>query len=489
MRSKGRRVIVASNRGPVSFDRDNSGRLVDRRGAGGLVTAVSVALGSTGGLWIAAAMSEEDRTQAGKNLEAGSPGATYSLRLLAFEPHDYEAFYDGISNRVLWFVHHSLWDIPRQPTFEDLDASWAGFRAVNEGFAEALAEEERSAPGRGVCLVQDYHLSLVPQLVRDRAPDAAIVHFSHVPFAGPTGFRVLPEAIRSGVLRGMLGADVVGFQTPDWAENFLLCCRALPEAEVDLRGAVVRRAGRAVPVRVYPISVDAAGLQEEAGTPEAASSVEEIERWLGDQTLLLRVDRAELSKNLLRGFLAFERFLENNRDWLGRISFLALLNPSRQHLSEYESYTRECVELCERINRRLSQGDWAPIRLLLEDNHPRALAAYRLYDILLVNSVFDGMNLVAKEGAVLNQRDGVLILSENAGATTELGGHAVVVNPFDVEATARAIATAAEMSKEERRQRAAGLRGDVARNPIDEWVGNQLADLDRTRRLSASELG
>jgi trehalose 6-phosphate synthase len=280
----------------------------------------------------------------------------------------------------------------------------------------------------------------------------------------------------------MLGADVVGFQAPAWAENFLLCCRALPDARVDLRRRLVRWEGREVRVRVHPISIDPEALREAAASEPVASAARDIRGWAGEQRLLVRVDRAELSKNILRGFLAYERFLEGNREWLGRIGFLALLNPSRQHLAEYRAYTNECSELAERINGRLGRQGWQPIRLSLKDDHPQVLAAYRLYDVLLVNPVFDGMNLVAKEGPVLNERDGVLILSENAGAYTELGRHALGVNPFDVEATAASMATALRMDPSERRRRSRSLRVAIARNPIDRWVGAQLEDLERVRR-------
>ena len=478
-----KRLVVASNRGPVSFARDESGRPVTRRGAGGLVTAVSVALAGTGGLWIAAAMSEEDRANAGRTLEVGTAGAGFHVRLLPLDPSDYERFYDGASNRVLWFLHHSLWDVPRAPTFEGLADAWRGYERVNQAFAEALEEELRLADGRdAVTLVQDYHLALVPALLRGRSPEAPIVHFSHIPFAGPTEMRILPQPVRESLLAGMLGADVVGFQAPSWAENFLLCCRGLPDARVDLRRRLVRWKDRDVRVRVYPISIDPAALREEAATEAAAEEEREILQWIGDRRLLVRVDRAELSKNILRGFLAYECFLEANPEWLGRIGFLALLNPSRQHLAEYRAYAEEAAELAGRINRRFRREDWEPIQLSLKDDYPRALAAYRLYDVLLVNPVFDGMNLVAKEGPVLNGRDGVLVLSENAGAFAELGRHALAVNPFDVGATAAAIATALKMGPAERRRRARALRRAVTRNPVEAWVGAQIEDLGRISR-------
>jgi trehalose 6-phosphate synthase len=433
-------------------------------------------------------MSEEDRMRAGRTLEEATVGAGYRVRLLAFEPEDYAGFYDGVSNRVLWFLHHSLWDIPREPTFAGFAGAWEQYQTVNEGFARVLEQEGRSVAGREVYLVQDYHLALVPVLLRGRRREARIAYFSHIPFTGPGGLLVLPHPVREALLAGMLGADVVGFQAAQWAENFLLCCRMLPEARVDLRRGVVRWDGREVRVRVYPISIDPVALREAAASDRAAAARSELARWVDGRTLLLRVDRAELSKNILRGFAAYERFLERNQQWLGRIVFLALLNPSRQHLSEYRAYAAECLEAARGINERFGGPHWEPVRLSLEDDHPRVLAAYGLYDALLVNPVFDGMNLVAKEGPVLNERGGVLILSENAGAFAELGRHAVGVNPFDVEATARAIEAAVQMDPAERRRKARGLQAAVAANPVDRWVHAQVEDLERLPRSPARAL-
>jgi trehalose 6-phosphate synthase len=299
--------------------------VVPSRGAGGLVTAMSGALAASGGLWIAAAMSEEDRGQAGAPLELGWSGeARYQVRLLSFDQSVYSHFYDGISNRVLWFLHHLLWDVPHAPTFEGLAEAWDGYREVNEGFARALEEEWRRS-GTAVYLVQDYHLALVPAMLRRRMPEASIAHFSHIPFAGPNSLRILPEPIRRTLLAGMLGADVLGFQAPFWAENFLLCCRGLPGARVDLRRRVVRWDGREVRVRVYPISIDPEAIRKAAASDQVTEARREIERWRGDRRLLVRVDRAELSKNILRGFRAYEKFLLDDPKWLGGIVFLALL--------------------------------------------------------------------------------------------------------------------------------------------------------------------
>jgi trehalose 6-phosphate synthase len=194
---------------------------------------------------------------------------------------------------------------------------------------------------------------------------------------------------------------------------------------------------------------------------------------------MARVDRAELSKNILRGFIAFEALLKDEPGRRGDVTFVAQLNPSRGHIAEYRAYIRECLETADRINRRFRRKRWTPIQVRMEDDFPRALAVYQLYDVLLVNPVFDGMNLVAKEGPVLNERDGVLVLSETAGAFTELGPHALRVNPLDIEETARVMGQALDMEPPERAERLRGLKDVVEGHPIERWLGEQLEDLDR----------
>lgn len=474
-----RQLLIASNRGPVSFVRDEQGEIVPTRGGGGLVTALNATLARTGGLWIASAMSEEDREQALKGrVEVAAEDERYNLRYLAVDPETYDGYYNQISNRVLWFIHHYLWDVGRMPRFDERTrAAWAAYREVNNVFAMALVEEGEGAEGEAAYLVQDYHLCLAPAMIRRLQPRAHVGHFSHTPFPGPTYLQILPNLMREELLTGLLGADVVGFQAAAWADNFLLSCRRLPDAAVDLRRQRVRWQGRNVRVRVYPIAVDAGALEAEAATEHVARARRRIARMRGDAKLILRVDRTELSKNILRGFLAFEAFLQRHPDWRRRVKFLSLLTPSREAIPEYRAYTRECLRTADRINDEVGEPDWQPIEVMIQEDFPFAVAAYGLYDVLLVNPVYDGMNLVAKEGPVVNRRRGVLVLSQNAGAYAELGRHAIVVNPFDVAETSEALALALQMDDRERARRARGLRAAVLRNQPQQWIRAQLDDL------------
>jgi trehalose 6-phosphate synthase len=462
----------------VTFVPGPEGDIVQKRGVGGLVSALSGAIQSTDGLWIASAMSEQDRSHAGRTFHADVGSGRSSLRYLSFDPETYAGYYDSISNRILWFVHHLLWDLPRTPQLQGLTGDWAAYRSVNQSFADALAEQGGS--GEEVrYLVQDYHLSLVPAMLRRARPDARIALFWHIPFAGQDYYAILPEWLREDALRGMLGADVVGFQAPAWAERFLGCCRGLPGAVIDEQRSSIRWEGRDVKVAVYPITIDPDRLRSEAADPAVARARRALQRVAGDGQLMARVDRAELSKNILRGFIAFEALLKDEPGRRGDVTFVAQLNPSRGHIAEYRAYIRECLETADRINRRFRRKRWTPIQVRMEDDFPRALAVYQLYDVLLVNPVFDGMNLVAKEGPVLNERDGVLVLSETAGAFTELGPHALRVNPLDIEETARVMGQALDMEPPERAERLRGLKDVVEGHPIERWLGEQLEDLDR----------
>lgn len=440
-------------------------------------------------MWIASAMTDEDRKRAvGGSFDMTSGGGRHQVRYLAFDPEVFDGFYNGISNRVLWFLHHFLWDVPRAPVFgAATQQAWAYYVEINRAFASALAEED--VGGTSAYLVQDYHLSLVPAMLRELDPEARIAHFSHIPFADPGYLGILPHAMLRELLEGLLGADLLGFQAEAWASNFLHACRSHLNADVDVEDRTISWRGRTIRVGVYPISIDVEALREMAAGDDVSQARRSLLRWRADHRLLLRVDRAELSKNILRGFHAYEAFLRDRPDWRGNVVFLVLLNPSRTGIPEYRAYLKDCRTAAGRINARFGRKGWKPVRLSVKDDYPMTLAAYEQYDALLVNPVFDGMNLVAKEGPVLNDRDGVLILSENTGAFEELGRNALTVNPFDVGATATAIGSALDMGESDRAWRAAALRESVIANRLDRWVGDQLDDLEEVRAAAGAPAG
>jgi trehalose 6-phosphate synthase len=470
-------IVVASNRGPISFEHDETGALTSQRGAGGLVTALSGVFFRDDTTWVAAAMTGGDREVAIEGFEI-DPNAHQRVRFVVIPPDRYEAYYNQMANRILWFVHHYLWDTARTPTFdEETEVVWQEYVEANRAFAVALAEEGERHP---VYLIQDYHLSLVPAMLRELRPDARIAHFTHTPFAGATYLRILPAHMRDAILRGMAGADVVGFQARPWVESFLLSIRDLSGFRV-LRGGRFVVGDRVAAARAFPVAVSAHPIRETAATPEVKRVRRELKEWKGAAKLLLRVDRLEPSKNILRGFLAHELFLRGNPSWQGRVRFLALFSPSREALPEYQAYADDCMAEVERINKELSTEEWKPIEVRIQEDYGFAVAAYGLYDALLVNPVYDGMNLVAMEGPLVNRRHGVLILSRNAGAYGRLGKQALTVNPFDIRETADAIRDALEMPEEERKRRARGLSRTVQAHTPPQWLASQLEALDGVR--------
>ncbi len=480
-------LVIVSNRGPVTFARDGEGARTYSRGAGGLVTALNaVSRYQEGTVWIASATSDEDARVARESREA--PYEVEDLRVALVEHGEdaYELMYNTVANPLLWFVQHGLYDLPYSPTLGDeTRRAWEeGYLPINENFATAvervLGGSSRSG-GEPVVLVHDYQLYMVPRFLREHLGDGAFVSlFVHIPWPDPEGWRVLPRYIREGVLDSLLQADVVAFHTGRYARNFLRTAREVLGAEVDEEEGLVRYRGREAWARAYPISIDPGEFEDLA----ASDAVREQESYVKDLPgkLLLRIDRMDLSKNILRGFRAYGRMLERHPEMKGEVTFLAGLQPSRSSIPEYARYAEEIEKAVEELNEGHGTPSWTPIVLSMEDNFPRSVAAYKNYDALLVNAVRDGMNLVAKEAAVVNEKDGVLILSETAGAHEELGAFAITVNPFDLDEGAEAIYSALTMPEEEKKHRAESLKRQVRDNTIEEWVEAQLDDIAMRRK-------
>ena len=480
-----RKLIVVSNRGPVTFDRDADGGRVARRGGGGLVTALRSLVAMHDVTWIASAMTDEDQRVAeeadgGAIDETARDGSSYRVKLVAHEPTAYDWFYNVIANPTLWFLQHYLWNFAQAPNVDrGLHHAWEeGYVTVNAGFAEAVVAELEAEPGSPV-FFHDYHLYLAPRFVRSRVPDAALSHFVHIPWPEPDYWRVLPEAIRRALHDGLLANDVVGFHTDHWRRNFLRSCADILGVECDFEDGTAEYDDRRIQVTSRPISVDPAEFDELAVSDVIREREEELVAGRPER-LVLRVDRTDPSKNVVRGFRAFERFLTDHPEYHGRVAMLALLDPSRQDIPEYAEYLGAIQRTARVVNDRFQREGWMPIDLRIADDFPGSVAAYKQYDVLLVNAIFDGLNLVAKEAPLVNERDGVLVLSENAGAHEELSEWALSVNPFDIAGQADAIHAALEMPADERAARSRALQAHVREHDLAEWVEGQLADLDAT---------
>ena len=447
---------MVSNRGPLAFSHDKGGQIVSRPGGGGLVSSLAPLIEGTGATWVAAAMSQADREAAARGL-VETDG--FRLRVLRLDPSAYRMAYDVVSNATLWFLTHRLFDQPRRPSIDrHWREAWTAYRQVNRSFAEAVIAD---APEGATVLVQDYHLSLVGTWLAQERPDLRAVHFTHTPFCDPVDLRMLPDDVVEELIGGMASYRACGFHTRRWATAFEACCAAV--------------LGTTPPTFVAPLGPDNDSLREIAGSDACAEAGRQLDELVGDHHLVLRVDRLELSKNLLRGFQAFEELLRSRPEWLGRVVFVALAYPSREGLADYLAYRQEVEGLAARINARWSTPGWTPIILAISDDYPRSIAALARYDVLLVNPVRDGMNLVAKEGPLVNRRDGVLALSREAGAWDELGGAALEINPFDVGGTADVLAAALSMNAGERRAHASAVREAASRRQPRDWLEDQLA--------------
>lgn len=448
--------MLLSNRGPLSFTVADDGSLTARRGAGGLVSGLAPLVRGTDAIWIAAAMSDGDRAAAAQGVVEAEGLRT---RLLAIDADTYGAAYDVVCNATLWFAHHGLFDAARRPRIDRRwYEAWDAYRAVNHAFADAAVE---SAPEDAAVLVQDYHLCLVAPRLAAARPDVRLVHFSHTPFAPPDWLRAVPDAATDELLAGLAAHHACSFHTRRWAASFEASCESRHVAPP--------------PTFVSPLAADVGDLEAVASSDACAAAGAELDELFGDRHVLLRVDRVELSKNLLRGFHAFDLLLEEHPELRGRIVFAAFVYPSREGLPEYLAYRTEVEALIARLNDKWSTPDWTPIVYDPSDDFPRSVAALQRSDVLLVNPVRDGLNLVAKEGPLLNRRDGVVVLSTEAGAWDELAGTgAIGVNPFDVAATADAIHAALTMPAAERAERAAQIRAVAAGHTPADWLRDQL---------------
>jgi len=486
------RVLVASNRGPVSYQFGADGSLTGRRGGGGMIAGVTDGLAALGPqadvTWICAALSDADRAAARRQDAGACDEDGIPVRMLDIPPDTFDRAYNNVANSTLWFLHHLLFDTPNQPQFgREFRRDWAAYLAYNEAFADAVAQEALSrAPSGGLrVLIQDYHLCLAPRMVRERLGDAAgeagIAHFCHTPWAPPDYYRMLPEEMGRAILDGMLAADRAGFHAERWALAFVQCCTAILGADVAAAGPAwrVTYRGHVTEVAVHPLGVDAAALRERARAGDVRAHVGALRQAAGDRRLIVRIDRTELSKNIVRGLAAYRELLATRPQWRGRVVHLAFAYPSRSALAEYRAYTDLVRRIGHQINEEFGTADWEPLVLEVKDDYPRSLAACALADVLLVNPIRDGMNLVAQEGPVLSERGCALVLSREAGAAATLAADALLVNPFDVTETADALHRALAMPDDERRRRGAALAATAAADPPARWLGDQLAALSR----------
>jgi trehalose 6-phosphate synthase len=494
----GERLTVVSNRGPLSFSHAANEKWSAQRGSGGLVTALAELGRLAPVTWISGALGRGDREaaelldsadgserrQVRAVIEAALPGQDIEL-VMRDVPHDaWQAHYATVANPFLWFVQHQLYQLAYAPIVDDdLISAWQhGYRIVNEALARAALAATRTDQ-RPVVLLQDYHLYLAATTIRAQRPPSLLLHFNHIPWPAVDSWLVLPQGLRRAVCEGLLANDIVGLQTDRYATNFLQAVDAfVRDARVDPAGRHVRWRGRTIWVRAYPISIDAdalVGFAAGEAVGRRRRRLEERVRKAGSPRLVVRVDRLEPSKNALRGFLAFEALLRRRPDLRDSVRFLAIQSSSRERLDEYARYASEVRDTVARINGTSSPDD-APIWLLDGTDYAQAIAAMQLADVMLVNPIVDGMNLVAKEAAVVGEP--ALVLSETAGAAEQLAADSLMVTAADVAGTSDALEAGLEMAPSERRRHIRRLRASVREEDLEWWLTRQMRDLAAVAR-------
>jgi trehalose 6-phosphate synthase len=480
--ARGERLLTVSNRGPVEHHWNAEGEIETVGGQGGLATALRVAAQFQPTTWLSSPLTEVDVLIARGKVEP--PSGNAASHFVLTPPEAYDLFYGRFSNEVLWFLQHSLpWP---QDLTEDarLDAWENGYLPVNRAFAEAVVDELESGAFRAVML-HDYHFYAAPAIVRKARPKAYLQHFIHIPWPGPEEWERLEALIVEAICEGLASNDSVVFQTNESASNFLRTCKAYLNCEIDLARGTLKFNGRKVRAWANAISVDPEELEEAAASPDFSRY-----RWLlrpaPGQKTIMRVDRLDVTKNVLRGFEAYRKLLTDHPELHGEVQFLALLVPSKSDIPAYKQYQEESHALVAEINRQFGRARWKPIRLIFEHNRVQALAAMSLYDVLLVNPVADGMNLVAKEGPMLNDHNGVLVLSKKAGAYEELAPAAIGIDPTDVAGTADVLYQALMMPARERQEKAKRLKDIIRAHDLRDWFAALMGeDIDRHAPLPA----
>ncbi len=478
-----RRLILVSNRGPVEHQL-TEGRHEPRRGSGSVVTSFSTLVRQFEFTWVSSAMSEGDRSvsrggASGLSVKSPIPGQHVLLHYVATPRRAYHKYYNVICNPLLWFLQHYMWNPPHNPTVDaNVHDSWeTGYVAVNEAFAKAVVSEARSSSLPPVVMGHDYHLYLLPEFVRRDIPGAIIQHYVHIPWPTPLYWNLIPRHIVRRICESLCAADLVGFQTAQDLRCFLDTVEEfVPEAVVDGNSGTVVLDGQVCSAKVYPGSIDVGEVQHIANAPRTLEYEARLKQDTREHTIV-RIDRAEPNKNIVRGFRAYDLLLNRHDELRDRVKFLAFLVPSRTHLRQYQRYMDEVQQTIQQINNNHGRPGWQPIVPFMENNYTQAVAGMKLYDALLVNTLVEGMNLVAKEGPVVNHRGGVLVLSQSSGAHHQLAHGALSVAPTDIEGTSEALYKAITMPAPERQRRAAYLYQTVCGEDNENWLCRQFSDI------------
>jgi len=482
---KDKNLIVVSNRGPVEFYKYNS-KIKMKRGAGGLVSTLLPLMEALNGVWIASAMTPGDVEVAKRYPDNRVPitedNPLFWVPFVVVEPEQYECYYSTISNPLLWFVQHYMWNSPYTPDIDDrIHQAWdEGYKYMNQKFAQKVYAESKINNKEPLIMLQDYHLYLCPSYIRKKMKNTFLSQFIHIPWPQSDYFNIIPEYMRKAIIEGLLSNNLLGFHIPRYVNNFLHTCEEYVD-EVDYDNGIIWHNGQSTHVKSYPISVDYEGIKELASSKEVSKKEKIIKEIKGDCFLFYRTDRADLSKNIIRGFQAYELFLHKYPEYHGKVKFLTTGKPTRQQIREYYNYYYDIVDIIEEINVKYGTDDWKPIELIFKADYQLVVAAFKNYDCMIVNPIADGMNIVPKEASAVNLKKGVIILSEKAGCFEELKENVLPVNPYDITQTAEAYKNAINMDEKERKFRFSNLQKSVGQRTIYHWISEQFEDIEQIK--------
>ncbi|MDD1774938.1 MAG: trehalose-6-phosphate synthase [Methanobacterium sp.] len=476
-------IIVSSNRGPVVFKKNEEGEIELIRGAGGIVGSMIPFLVQTHGTWVSSAIGEYDHymnTKYEDKVPVPLDNPEYYVQFVKTEEEDYNRFNGKFANPLLWFIHHSMWNPPYSPCADDeLHQAWDSYKHVNSMFAQAIIKDIQKSEKTPIVMLQDYHIYLVPEMIRKEHPDVLMSQFVHIPFPSPEIFQQLPNHMQKEILGSILTNNVLGFHIPRYMNNFLQTVKLiLPDANVDIMGGNILYQGHVCHVRTYPISIDQETIKNQAKSPQVLAKKDEVDEIIGDCKLIYRTDRADLSKNIIRGFQAYDMFLEKYPEWREKVKFVATLMPSRQDIKIYREYTDNIRDLVKEINNKYATPNWEPIKYICRGDYDLVIALLKRYDVLLVNPILDGMNIVAKEGSAINENKGVLVLSTGAGCYEELKEGAICINPYDLRQTAESLDMALLMDDKTKEELQKNAISALKANDLNRWTSSQLDDIE-----------
>jgi trehalose 6-phosphate synthase len=453
-----------------------------KKGAGGIVPTLFPIMENAMGIWIASAMTDTDIEMTEKyqnRIPIPLESPKFRAHLITLNREKYDAFYNTFINSLLWFIHHYMWNLADTPEInDDTHNAWQSYEYVNQKFADKIIEEINSSKKDSLVMLQDIHLQTCPAYIRERAEEVFLSQFIHIPWPQPDYFGVLPEYMQEAIVKGLLANNIIGFHIERYVKNFLMICEKYAD-KIDFKNNIVHYNGRKIYVKNYPISVDVTGLNQLVKSDEVLKKEEYVKKIKGNNFLIYRTERTDPSKNIVRGFKAYELFLEKYQEFQGKVTFFITGMSTRENVKEYRDYRTKVNDIIDEINEKYSKNGWKPIVSHFNAEYSLVTAALKNYDCLIINSIHDGMNIVPKEGAVLNENDGILILSETTGVYDEFKEYSININALDISRTVEAIYKAVTMDQDGRENRLKGLKEIVSQYDVYKWIGEQFSDIQK----------